>query len=251
MKQETIFDSPVAYSFMDARRSFLAERLPQISPPPLYGKTALDCGGGVGYFAAFLAEIGFEVTSFDARADNIEIAKQRHPQIEFRVGNLEDPTIRDYGAFDLVLCLGLLYHLENPMIALRNLRSLTGDMAVIESVVVPRRSTTLHLLDEVRLEDQGVNYVAFNPSESCLVKMLYAAEFGNVYRFIPLPDHWEFKTTAFRRRGRAFLLASDRAVAEPFLKRVDEPTGLGNPWVTPLGKARHRIGTWRAQRSHR
>lgn len=242
MRHETIFDSPAAFSFMEARRAFLEKRLPDVVSGPFNKKTALDCGGGVGYFAAFLAGLGFRVTSFDARPENVEVARQRHPDVDFRVGNLEDPSIRDYGTFDVVICLGLLYHLENPMSAVRNLYAVTGGIALVESVVVPARTTTLHLIDEVTYEDQGVNYVAFNPSESCLLKLLYAAGFSHVYRFQPFPDHWEFKTSAFRRRGRTFLLAAHEPMKQRCLAPQSEPRGLGNPWVTPLGRLRQFLG---------
>ena len=40
--------------------------------------------------------------------------------------NVEDPQVRELGASDLVLCPGLLYHLENPFQAIRNLHALTA-----------------------------------------------------------------------------------------------------------------------------
>src|SRR4029079_2596520 len=39
------------------------------------------------------------------------------------------------GPFDLVLFLGILYHLEDPLRALRRLRSVVGGLAVIETEV--------------------------------------------------------------------------------------------------------------------
>jgi tRNA (mo5U34)-methyltransferase len=39
----------------------------------------------------------------------------------------------ELGTFDVVLCLGLIYHLENPIGALRIARALTRDLCVIES----------------------------------------------------------------------------------------------------------------------
>ena len=40
----------------------------------------------------------------------------------------------ELGEFDLVLCFGLLYHLENPMRTIRHLRALTGQGLLLESM---------------------------------------------------------------------------------------------------------------------
>ena len=37
---------------------------------------------------------------------------------------------------DVVLCLGVLYHMKDPFAALRRLAELTGDLAVIETEVI-------------------------------------------------------------------------------------------------------------------
>jgi hypothetical protein len=47
---------------------------------------------------------------------------------------------RGLGQFDLVLMLGLIYHLENPIGALRQARALTRHLCVVETQVVPGMS---------------------------------------------------------------------------------------------------------------
>ena len=51
--------------------------------------------------------------------------KNRYPNIPFYIANVEDSSIAHLGKFDLVLCFGLLYHLENPFAAMRKLYALT------------------------------------------------------------------------------------------------------------------------------
>jgi hypothetical protein len=41
---------------------------------------------------------------------------------------VEDLSLRDIGTVDLVLSVGLLYHLENPFRAIRNFHALTGKL---------------------------------------------------------------------------------------------------------------------------
>src|ERR1700737_1903728 len=87
--------------------------------------TALDAGCGVGFFAQILQECGLRVGAFDGRMENIVEARKRFPEIPFEQGDIESPGILALGTFDLTLCFGLLYHLENPMLAIRHLRALT------------------------------------------------------------------------------------------------------------------------------
>ncbi|HEY2613608.1 MAG TPA: hypothetical protein VGI94_22565, partial [Reyranella sp.] len=53
-------------------------------------------------------------------------ARKRFPDIPFAQGDIENAGIVALGRFDLTLCFGLLYHLENPMLAIRHLRALSG-----------------------------------------------------------------------------------------------------------------------------
>ena len=57
-------------------------------------------------------------------------------RVEDRVGDFMDVPAAAIGTFDVVLFLGVLYHMENPLAALRKLRTLTGGMAVIETHAV-------------------------------------------------------------------------------------------------------------------
>ena len=57
-------------------------------------------------------------------------------RVEDRVGDFMAVDAAELGRFDVVLFLGVLYHMENPLAALRKLRTLTGGMAVIETHAV-------------------------------------------------------------------------------------------------------------------
>jgi len=95
------------------------------------------------------------------------------------------------------------------------------------------------LLDEAQADNQGLNYVAFYPTESCLVKMLYRAGFPFVYRFQRLPDDEQFTTTPRRKRSRTFLAASKVALKAPNLVLAEEPIhSTSDPWTTKLSSTR-------------
>ena len=54
-------------------------------------------------------------------------------RVEAVVGDFMDMDLDELGTFDVVLYLGVLYHMENPLAAMRRLRSVTEELAVIES----------------------------------------------------------------------------------------------------------------------
>jgi hypothetical protein len=98
----------------------------------------------------------------------------------------------------------------------------------------------LYLVDEGQLEDQGLNYVAFYPSEGCIIKMLYRAGFPYVYGFRAFPDHEQFRQTEDRKRSRTMLVASRIQLDEPSLAVVKEPGNSHDPWLLwwPASKQR-------------
>src|SRR5208337_2303048 len=118
MAGELSFDTPDAIRFVEARKTALRPLLSYLHGE-LRMHTALDVGCGVGRLSVFLQELGFQVVAADGREENIQEARRRYPEIVFRQVNVEDVSLQQWGTFDLVFCVGLLYHLENPFLAIR------------------------------------------------------------------------------------------------------------------------------------
>jgi SAM-dependent methyltransferase len=234
------FDTPDTVRFTQARQQFLQTFLPSLKQG-LGLQTALDVGCGVGDFSLFLRDSGLRVSALDGRKDNIEEAQRRVENVSFYLANVEDTSLPTLGSFDLVLCVGLLYHLENPFREIRNLFALSGKVLIVESRCIPEGSTMLYLVDEANLEDQGLNYVAFYPSESCLIKMLYRAGFPFVYMFRKFPDHEQFRKTEDRKRSRTMLVASQVKLDEPGLVLAAEPGNSYDPWMLPWQSLKQRV----------
>ncbi len=232
MSKTLIFDNENYAQFSQARINLLQTFLPELQRQ-LGLHTALDVGCGTGFFSEFLRDTAFRVSALDGRKENVDEAQRRVENVDFRQADIEDPSLHTLGTFDLVLCFGLLYHLENPFRVIRNLFALTGKVLVIESMCVPDESSLLYLLDEGKLEDQGLNYVALYPSEGCLIKMMWRAGFPFVYRFRALPDHEQFRDTADRKRSRTMLVGSQIRLEIPALVLAKEPGNLLDPWATP------------------
>jgi SAM-dependent methyltransferase len=206
-KTKWVFDSPHYRSISGARKAFLRDLLSALlSNDKLL--TAADLGCGLGEFTGLLEQFGIRTVGIDGRATTIAECRTRYPGARFEVFDVEDKEILQLGTFDIVLCFGLLYHLENPFRAVRNIAALTRKYAIIETMVVPSRLPSAILRTEVRSLDQGLNFIALIPSESCLTKMLYCAGFHRVYRARNLPRHGDFKSSIRMKRRRTVLLAS-------------------------------------------
>jgi SAM-dependent methyltransferase len=190
--------------------------------------SALDVGCGIGDFSKILSNLDFSVVGTDGREKNVAEARRRYPAIPFFTANAEELPVSEMGTFDLVLCFGLLYHLENPFRAIRSLRALTEKVLLIESMCLPGAEPKMELLDEGVAENQGLSYVAFYPSESCLTKMLYRSGFPFVYRSNRLPADELYTTTMWKKRRRTMLAASTKALTAPNLELVTEPFQLAS-----------------------
>jgi SAM-dependent methyltransferase len=241
VEKQWLFDRVETQEFTRQRQTFVSELLSGIGPQ-FKLRSALDVGCGVGDLSKFLSEMKLRVVGVDGRAENAAEARRRYPNIQFVVGDAEDLSNSDLGLFDLVLCFGLLYHLENPFRAIRRLHSVTEKILLIESMCVPSANSTMELLDETPFEDQSLNCVAFYPSQRCLIKMLYKAGFGYVYSFPILPVHALYTETIWRKRLRTVLLASREHLESPNLALETEPirfhTGYADPWTTKASRTR-------------
>jgi FkbM family methyltransferase len=226
----TPFDQREYRRLIEARGETIRRVVTKLKPA-LGLSNALDAGCGVGFFSQTLVECGVNVCGFDARAENVEEARRRFPGIPFGLADVEDRGISHLGRFDLVLCFGLLYHLENPVLAIRNLRAITEKCLLLESMCVPDERPAFLLREEPGQQDQSVTEVACYPSEGSLVKMLYRSGFRNVYRVMELPDHEDFRETADRSRKRTMLLASSVPLDAAGFRMVLEPRESEDPWA--------------------
>ncbi len=108
--------------------------------------TAVDLAGHQGYFSSALARKGCaDVLVVDVRPEHIESARliadvYELGNMRFAVHDVEKLEPEILGEFDVTVMFGLLYHLENPLRALRLARRLTKRVCVIETQIVPNLS---------------------------------------------------------------------------------------------------------------
>jgi tRNA (mo5U34)-methyltransferase len=102
-------------------------------------------------------------------------------KVEPREIDVLDLRPEEVGTFDIVLFLGVLYHMRHPMLALDRMAAITRDLLVVESVVdllyLPT-TRALKFYPSSELGRDDTNW--FAPTPLGLEAMLHAAGFARV-----------------------------------------------------------------------
>jgi len=177
----------------------------------------LDVGCHEGYYSVAMARKGVrEVLGIDVRETNLRKARfvaeaLGLSNISYQQGNCEELDPSALGRYELCLFLGILYHLENPMLALRKVAAMTTELCVIETQVADEvegaaewgaREWTrpyhgiLALIDEsgefeAGNRETGASPLATCPSPRALEAMLKHAGFSRIDWIAPPPDAYE------------------------------------------------------------
>ena len=81
----------------------------------------LDVGCAYGFMLEKFPD-SFDKFGVDVSEYAIRVAKKRLPSIAFTVSNIEDELPFQEETFDIVICNDVLEHLENPAVALKNIK---------------------------------------------------------------------------------------------------------------------------------
>jgi hypothetical protein len=126
--------------YQDRLRAVIARHAPR--------RTFIDVGcmwNVDGAYAFWALENGAsEVTGLDVRdpteACNAENLR-RGSRVRFVTGDINDPTLAErLGAFDVVFCSGVLYHMPDPHQTLVRLRDICTRFLILGSAVIPELS---------------------------------------------------------------------------------------------------------------
>lgn len=90
------------------------------------GKSALDVGCAFGYGVNLLTSLGYEAVGVDVSKFGIAQAKKRNRENEFVICDVQR-SLPFKKKFDLVICLEVLEHLQNPFLALQNMYDVCED----------------------------------------------------------------------------------------------------------------------------
>jgi tRNA (mo5U34)-methyltransferase len=197
-------------------------------PPSLTGLTVLDIGAWDGFFsfecerrgaarvvaadyfswhgAGWGTKAGFTLAR--------EVLGSRVEDVDIDVMDLSPERL---GTFDLVLFLGVLYHLRHPFLALERVASVTRDRVILETVVdmVGFGRPALAMYPGRELNRDPTNW--WGPNPAAVSGMLESLGFEEVKTVTPLPHaaHRAARAAYHALRGKNSLpeaFRQDRAV---------------------------------------
>src|SRR5580704_4686417 len=158
-------------------------------PQDLRGKRVLDIGAWDGWFSFEMERRGAAVLAID-NWDNPRFHEMRamlNSRVEYRQLDMYELTPERVGRFDIVLFMGVLYHLKHPLLALERVCALTTNLAAVDSFVlqetlragepVPQRPM-IEFYENEEFGGQADNWCA--PNLPCLMAMCRTAGFARV-----------------------------------------------------------------------
>jgi len=156
-------------------------------PDNLSGKTVLEIGTADGYFATELYKrsaskvvaIDFNTSQFHQAVNDLMNTK-----VEFMAKDLFDLD-ESFEKFDLVFCSQVLQHLSDPFTALRKIKLVTKQQAIICTTYLDNypqfeNLPILFFIGEEKIAKRGTYWTYHRMNRACLRKMLEKAKFKNV-----------------------------------------------------------------------
>lgn len=143
-------------------------------PKNFKGMKILDIGCNAGFFSLKMKELGAQYVLGIDFQHYINQAKfiaeiKKCKDVEFKVQSVY--KLSNTSRFNLTLCLGVLYHLKYPFLALRKISEVTSEMLLLDiEVLVDAEDTDKMKFIEHTYRNDGTNWWLFG--EECLKGML-------------------------------------------------------------------------------
>ncbi len=152
-------------------------------PQDLRGKRVLDIGAWDGWFSFEMEKRGASVVAVDAvQSEKFLVARDLlGSKVEFVLSDVYDLNPAKLGHFEVILFLGVLYHLKHPLLALEKVCALATDLVCVESYVTDEgkkgnRKPCMEFYETTELGGQFDNWVG--PNVACLLSFCRAAGFA-------------------------------------------------------------------------
>jgi SAM-dependent methyltransferase len=223
-----IFD-PRFLNRHEQRKSYFFTPLVQLYSGSLVGKRVLDLACNAGFWSLQAIEAGAQfVLGVDGRQMHIDQARLvfdakgvEPSRYRFERSDVFELDLRGEDPFDIVLCLGLLYHVSKPVELMERISAWNTDLLVIDTSLEPVPGAYFRIcpqnIDAPRSAvDRGI---ALLPSRQAVVWIAREVGYRNTRVLRPRFTNWKGCTSYRRGTRRAFLCAKRRALrgvdAEP------------------------------------
>jgi hypothetical protein len=167
-------------------------------------KKLLELGGGHGHIGNKFYHLGANVTTSDARKEHVENVKKMYPELKTLI--IDGDKLKIEEKYDIILHWGLLYHLNEIEIHLKEI-SEKCDILLLETEVSDSDDDSFYIITDENGYDQAFNHKGIRPSPSNVEKVLKK----NGFEFEMIKDpilnsdfhhyDWDIKNTKTWRHG--------------------------------------------------
>jgi tRNA (mo5U34)-methyltransferase len=205
------------------RKGYFFDPVVQQLGGSLAGKRVLDLACNAGFWSLCALQSGCEfVVGIDGRQLHIDQANFiceaegiESSRYSFLCGNIFDIDLSQFGSFDLVFCLGLMYHVSKPMELIEKICEVNSDILIIDTFVLGVPGSFLGIRRN-RLEEprSSVDYeLVFLPTKQCVLDIV--EQFGYSVSMLK-PDFQDYAGALDYklRQRRAFLCAKKTVVTK-------------------------------------
>ncbi len=152
--------------------AFKWEQMASALPPDMRGMRVLDIGCNAGFYSVALARRGAQVLGIDADSHYLRQAEWVRGQFRIDPDQLTLRQMQVYDlarcndTFDVVMFLGVLYHLRYPLLALDIVATKVRDLLVLQTLTMPGEEVVappgdLRLEEREAMLDPGWPKMAF------------------------------------------------------------------------------------------
>lgn len=142
------------------RKRYFFDPLVDLLGGSLKGKRVLDLGCNAGFWSLCAVESGCDfVQGIDGRQMHVDqadfvfrVKEVDESRYDFVAGDIFETDLRQFGTFDVVLCLGLMYHISKHMQLMEQIAAVNSDVLVVDTVVSRAEGSFLELRRE-RMDD--------------------------------------------------------------------------------------------------
>jgi hypothetical protein len=133
--------------------------------------------------------------------------------------------------FDIVLCLGLLYHVSRPVDLMERMSAWNSDILVIDTALDPTPGPYFRLARQNLNEPRSAvdRDIALHPSSEAVARLAKQYGYGSVARLKPRFTNWE-GAQSYRRGNRRAFICAKRSTLHDLDVEPPAPPRHPSPW---------------------
>jgi predicted nicotinamide N-methyase len=219
------------------RKRHFFDPMVQLLGGSLRGKRVLDLACNAGYWSLAAIEAGADfVQGIEARPMHVEQANFVFQTREidsrrynFACGNLFDTTLNRFGQFDVVLCLGIFYHITKHIPLLESISAANTDVLLIDTRISMLPGSVLQLRREPTEDPwHSADYeLVMDPTRRAVVEM--AQEFKYAVAVLKPEFKNETGIDGFRNGNRRAFICAKKSDLSKLQVPVEETSSQSPP----------------------